>query len=612
MFFFLSAAVVVCCLLLGGGTRAGFLTDTIVQLVAIPLLLAALWRLPDLPSLKPVRWALAFCVAIVLVPLLQVVPVPPEIWTMLPNREPVAGAFGLMQRDLPWMPVSISPHATALSALSLLPPIAIFLAMLSLGSRERRLLSLIVLAVGVLSVVVGLNQLAQGPTSPLRFYAYTNPTEAVGFFANRNHYAALLYSMMMIAAAWAVEAASAFEAGRRTREGGGVMALAATFTILVALVAAQAMARSRAGLGLTIVALVGAFTLAFFDRREESGVTPARLLLGATALAVMFAAQFALYRVLDRFSTDQLEDTRMIFARNTIEAAKAYMPFGSGMGTFVPVYAAFEKPDEALLDTYVNRAHNDVLELWLEAGAAGVVLMALFLAWLVVRSLNVWRRQDAGETGIDLLLARVATLIVALLIAHSFVDYPLRTTAMMAFMAFACGLLVAPPASDEDEEEHPAERRERRRREAERQRVRPREPVGESCRAAAASAATLTGSRGPTGTGAARRSLGTGHRVARGVAGNGRPAAGAKTTGPERPDQGGIARRSPRVSTQRDIFWGSVRRVGMPPDHGQHEEETDHVRDCHVPAVAQPETDRLGLWIHVGERHPRRRSKPNH
>jgi O-antigen ligase len=447
VFFLFFAVILVTCLLLGGGTKAGFLSDALAQLTAVALLLVALWRLADLPSLWRLRWPLAFCLAVVLVPLLQLVPLPPDVWTALPNREPIVAAFELLRQDLPWMPISVSPYATALSALSLLPVVAVFLAMLSLDPRGRRLLSLVVLAVGVLNVVVGLNQVAQGPTSPLRFFAYTNPTEAVGFFANRNHLAAFLYCATMLAAAWAVEAANAFEAGRRSRDGGGIVPMAATFTLLVALVAAQAMARSRAGLGLTIVALAGAFALAFFDRRDASGLTPARLIVGAVGLAIMFAAQFALYRILDRFSSDQLEDTRIVFARNTIEAAKAYMPFGSGMGTFVPVYAGFEKPEEAMIDTYVNRAHNDVIELWLEAGAAGLMLMAVFAAWLAIAAWQVWRREAAGTSAIDLLLARSATLIVALLAAHSFVDYPLRTTGMMVFLGFACGLLVPAPAA---------------------------------------------------------------------------------------------------------------------------------------------------------------------
>lgn len=297
-FFSVCVVVLVCCLLLGGGTRAGFLSDAIIQLVAIPLLLASLWRLHSLRSFKAIRWPLAFCFAIVLVPLLQLVPLPPEVWTALPNREPIASTFALLQQNLPWMPISVSPRATALSALSLLPPVAIFLAMLSLGNPDRRLMSLIVLAGGVLSVVVGLNQIAQGNASPLRFYAETNTTEAVGFFANRNHFSALLYSVTMIAAAWAVEAALAFEAGGKRFDGRAVLAPTAMFTVLVALVAAQAMARSRAGLFLTIIALAGAFALAFFSRREELGLSPARLLLGATALASMFVVQFALFRIM--------------------------------------------------------------------------------------------------------------------------------------------------------------------------------------------------------------------------------------------------------------------------------------------------------------------------
>jgi hypothetical protein len=82
---------------------------------------------------------------------------------------------------------------------------------------------------------------------------------------------------------------------------------------------------------------------------------------------VIFAVQYALYRILQRFSGDPLEDARIVFARTTNAGAKAYMPFGSGMGTFVSVYAALEKPGDTMVDTYANRAHNDVIELWLEA-----------------------------------------------------------------------------------------------------------------------------------------------------------------------------------------------------------------------------------------------------
>jgi O-antigen ligase len=437
-------ALMVACLLLGGGTRAGFLSDAIIQLAAIPVLLMGLYRLPDLPSARHLRWPLLFCLAMVLVPVLQLIPLPPSVWTALPTGEAAAETFQLLGRELPWMPLSASPDATWLSLLSLLPPLAIFLSTAVLGYRERRALSLILLAVGLISVFLGLAQVAEGPASSLRFFEVTNPSEAVGFFANRNHFSAALYAFTMFAAAWTVEAATpSGEAGAQldTR---WIVSLVASFTVLVILVAAQAIARSRAGLGLTIVALLAAMALAFCDRRNSTGVTPARLMLAAIALAMVFAAQFALYRVLERFADDPLKDSRLTLTRVTAEAAQRYMPFGSGMGTFVPVYALQQRPEDAPYEAYANRAHNDFAELWLETGVPGLALMAIFLVWLVVRVLQVWRR-SAPVSEIDLSIARAATVVIALLLAHSAVDYPLRTGAMMAILAFACGLLVAPP-----------------------------------------------------------------------------------------------------------------------------------------------------------------------
>ena len=213
------------------------------------------------------------------------------------------------------------------------------------------------------------------------------------------------------------------------------------------------MARSRAGLGLTIIALFGVFALGFSNRSAGFGAMAInKLLVGAIVLVVIFSLQFALYRVLDRFP-DPLSDDRLVMASTTIEAARAYMPLGSGLGTFVPVYAMFEKPEDAK-DTYVNRAHNDLLEVWLEAGVLGLALIGLFVIWLVRRSVEIWRSAPApGASQLDWSLVRAATIVPALLLAHSLVDFPLRTGAMMAIMAFACALLIESPVGAEGREE---------------------------------------------------------------------------------------------------------------------------------------------------------------
>jgi O-antigen ligase len=436
------------CLFLGGATRQGFVADAVLQLGAVPLLLFAVWRLQDAPP--RLNWPLAFCLALVVVPVLQLIPLPPQPWTALPLRDLTVQSLKLAGHEIGWRPLSLTPHATWQSLGALIPPIAIFLTVLLLSWRDRRRLVLGLLGLGLVAGFVGMLQVALGPGRPPIGFGLGVPGEATGFFANRNHFGALLYSLLLFAAAFAINSAKALPAGSvKSWESRALVAVVMSFTVLVALLAAQMMARSRAGIGLTIVALLGIAALATSDERKAARLGVKRLVGGAVALVLLFASQFALYRVLERFGADPLADARLTFARNTWDAAWTLMPFGSGLGSFVPVYQFFEKPRDALRDVFANRAHNDILEVWLETGAVGLVLMGLFAVWVMLRFWRVWGPTAAdGWEGpmspLDRLLVRAASLVVVLLSAHSLVDYPLRTTAMAVLFAVACGLLIAP------------------------------------------------------------------------------------------------------------------------------------------------------------------------
>ena len=119
----------------------------------------------------------------------------------------------------------------------------------------------------------------------------------------------------------------------------------------------------------------------------------------------------------------------------------------------IPVYAAFEKPGDVLANTFANHAHNDILEWWLEAGIMGVVVGGLCVVWLVRQTVRIWRAKTWGTRGIDLLLARAASLAILLVTVHSLFDYPLRTGAIMAIVAFCCALLTTPAGPIEIEED---------------------------------------------------------------------------------------------------------------------------------------------------------------
>jgi O-antigen ligase len=451
VFFWVAAVGFLSCLLLGGGTRSGFLSDAVLQLLSVPILLAALWRVAVAAHSREARRALAFCGAILAVPLLQLVPLPPALWTHLPGRDVVVAAFELIGRRPAWAPLSMAPRATWLSALSLLPPLAVFLSVLALGGPERRLLSLLAIAFGVASALLGLIQYAQGVTSSLLFFEVTNPGSAVGFFANKNHFAALLYSIMPLAAAWLAADVAALRLSRGRRRDPARATTLRALAMAVALVVvcvAEVTAASRAGLILTLVGLFAALALTANPSRQLKNLASSRVLIGALTGVVGFALLFwgspALFQVSRRFDVDPLADARVVFARNTILAAKTLMPVGAGLGAFVPVYASFERPSDLLPGNYVNHAHDDLLEIWLETGVVGPLLLCVFLYWLVRRAARAWGPSESGAAPIDQSLRRAAIVLIALLFCHSLVDYPLRAGALMAMLAFACALLIDP------------------------------------------------------------------------------------------------------------------------------------------------------------------------
>ncbi len=177
MFFSLTLATLLASLVLGGATQHGFLSDALLQLVVLPLLLVAggrLWRRQKSPELGS---GLVFSAAIVALPLLQLIPLPPFVWTHLPQRSSLLSAYALVGEPLGWRPISLAREDTWLSALSLLPPLALFCAVLTLDWRDRRRLSLAIVAFAVASGFIGLLQMAQGAASPFRFFETPNPSQ---------------------------------------------------------------------------------------------------------------------------------------------------------------------------------------------------------------------------------------------------------------------------------------------------------------------------------------------------------------------------------------------------------------------------------------------------
>ena len=414
------------CLVLGGASAAGLWANLLLQLLALPFILAAIAARRAPPLGRAGRQLLMLLALLVAILLLQLVPLPPSLWTALPGRDHVREGFELLGQPLPWLPVSLAPHATIASALWLLPAVAVGLGVLRLGARPSWIGWAVVLATA-LSVVIGALQIAGGAESRWYFYAITNYGVMVGFFANANHMATLLVATVPLLAGLYMAGRGK---GRSSRSAGLFVILSGLFALVLVGLAING---SLAGIGLLLPVGAASAMLLLGRRKAPAWAIGAVALLAAAAVAAVFSGRFgnnlidgeAQYGVSSRYAA----------VTTTLEAAKDHLPFGSGVGTFQPIYRLYEDPG-AVTNTYMNHAHSDWAELLLETGLPGAALLLLFLAWWLSRSLAIWRAREPDY------LARAATIATGAILAHSLVDYPLRTAAISAVFAAGCAIMV--------------------------------------------------------------------------------------------------------------------------------------------------------------------------
>ncbi|QIG79551.1 O-antigen ligase family protein [Stakelama tenebrarum] len=366
-------------------------------------------------------------VALLLVPpLLQFIPLPPALWSALPGRDP-AVAIDRFIGGLEWRPLTLQPNASWIGLLALLPAIAMFLIAIQLPGRARIRLLQILVGLGVISVLLGMAQLATRSAS-LYLFPDSVPGLPSGLFGNRNHQADFLV-IASVAAAVLLRIAPRRAVLEKTIYGGLILLFAAGIFA----------SASRSGMALFAFALfVGMFLL--FQRYLTR-----RLLIAGTAACVvvilLLARSPVVLDAISRFSTLTSGSSRYAIWSESLYAVSSYFPFGAGFGTFTDAYRAIE-PLDLVGRYYVNHAHNDFLELTLEAGVIGILSAAVLAVVFLGRCWTVLRAK-AGDPGA--FIARGAIIAILVPVLHSAVDYPLRTMALLVTVAMFAGFLFPAP-----------------------------------------------------------------------------------------------------------------------------------------------------------------------
>lgn len=411
--------------LAGGTSRADVLGQAIVRLVAFSALAFALLRgpRPDFVAVRPVAWLL---VAMIALAGLQLLPLPPSAWSALPARDLLAQANFGHEPDL-WRPWAIVPSAARNAAASLVVPACILVLVTALTEGERALLPAVVLGVIVAGALFAVLQFSG--------IALNNPfidggaPAITGNFANRNHFALFIASGCLVATVWLL--------GKGRVK---VDRLAGGFGLVLLFVLLILAGGSRAGLAMALIALPISLFLIWKNRGRLGRKLPRWAGPAGIGVSISFVVLLVVISVgtgravaIDRlFAEDPGQDLRSRALPTVIDAIGAYFPFGSGLGGFDPIFRIHETP--ALLDrVYFNHAHNDYLEIALDTGLPGILLLVAAIGWWAFASFKVWRAKSETEVT----HGQLGSAILLLVFVASAFDYPARTPMMMALITIA-------------------------------------------------------------------------------------------------------------------------------------------------------------------------------
>lgn len=363
-------------------------------------------------------------VALVVLYLLHLVPLPPSVWDMLPGREALKTNLKAFD-ERPWLPLTVAPYLTVAALLSLIPPFCAY-ALASCADRDAGRWVMRTLAVFAV-LTIGLQLLQK--TGGLLIYAQVEAGYSHGFQANRNSQGDLLAILM---------AALAF----RQREGWSRGLFAAQqLGFGVTLLVAAVLTGSRSG-----IAMTGAmFLLLCFNLLRHSEI-PIKRQIPMLGLAVLTLGGIAAWlattnamviRSIARFAIGSVGRTEIIWP-DAIYTALQFMPWGAGFGAFMPAFQIYESQET--FTAFANRAHSEPLEVLIEAGIPGAIIVAGLILATLWRGWGAIRRGEGDDERSHGGLLGIVTL---LLLAHSMVDYPMRSMSIAVLFATLLGLVVA-------------------------------------------------------------------------------------------------------------------------------------------------------------------------
>ena len=350
--------------------------------------------------------------AMILLVVSHLIPLPYGWWSNLPGRELIVDIDRISGLGEIWRPLTISPSGTLNALMSLTIPAAVFVLGVQLDHRQHIHILLVILSLGIASLGVGLAQ-----ASDISIHLYEHDSPLAGLFANRNHQSLLLAMLFPMAAAYARLAEGRYASAQR-------IALVGVCLVALPLILVTG---SRSGLFLMIAGLGFVPWLLGTGSFLPQRVYKFSLVIGSTLLAILTGLTIWASRDL---AIKRLEmnsgGLRWPVWESLIEGIPNFMPWGTGVGSYAESYQMIE-PEALLRPTFSNHAHNEFLEILFTAGLPGVIILGAFIAVMLAFA----RRSEQDGT---LVVRQLGLVLLAMIGMASLTDYPSRTPIFLSLI----------------------------------------------------------------------------------------------------------------------------------------------------------------------------------
>jgi len=361
--------------------------------------------------------------------------------------------------SVPWLGVgSVAPRQTVESLLLFSTYLAAYVLVLTLVRRRRHLDYLVraVLGVGALVAALGLVDFLTGVSQWVWWRPLRPVTRVAWSFVNPDHFAAWLAMALALGLGYVM---SRRDAGARppimpvlVSRAHREAALRAYFPLVAVSVMALALlfTLSRGAALALVLTVIG--MLVVLGRRHD--VRWPLVWLGALLLVTLgYGLWIGLDPFLQRLAAIQDYRARWLQVVTSVPMLRDFPLFGVGLGAYKEIYPHYQT--DALRPGHVAYpyAHNDLLQLVIELGLVGTVLVVAMM-WAVGADLfraHLWgngrcplsgataeaaQRHDPWSVGIGL----GALAAVVCLLAHSTLDFSARIPANGILAAFCLGI----------------------------------------------------------------------------------------------------------------------------------------------------------------------------